>query len=46
MSVDANIAADNVPVLTINHEATIDLDSTNAFEGKQAFSPQINATLY
>lgn len=41
MSAEANIAADNVPVLTINREATIDLDSSSAFEGKQTFSLKV-----
>jgi len=26
--------SDGTPHLTINHEATVDLDSSNAFEGK------------
>lgn len=26
------------PHLTINHEATVDLDSTNAFEGKPTYN--------
>lgn len=34
MSADANISGDNVPQLTINHEAVVDLDSSSAFEGK------------
>lgn len=30
-------------VLSINHEATVDLDSTNAFEGKHCLHPVILA---
>ncbi len=32
---NVNGSADATPRLTINHDATVDLDSTNAFEGKR-----------
>lgn len=44
MSADANIAGDNVPQLTINHEAVVDLDSSSAFEGKQ--TPSLHTSIH